>query len=86
MSNSAIAGVIPPVSCLVSNCAMPFTIQDAEELSLPIVLFSTKSVCSLLFGLHFQSLVNKGLIPVKGIGLISFFNKGHVLVLVFETQ
>ncbi|KEH15868.1 UDP-glucosyltransferase family protein [Medicago truncatula] len=45
---------------------MPFTIQAAEEHALPIVLFSTGSACSFLSALHFCTLFQKGLIPLKG--------------------
>ncbi|RHN50161.1 putative 7-deoxyloganetin glucosyltransferase [Medicago truncatula] len=44
---------------------MPFTIQAAEEHALPIVLFSTGSACSFLSALHFCTLFQKGLIPLK---------------------
>ncbi|GAU47727.1 hypothetical protein TSUD_285140 [Trifolium subterraneum] len=63
--DSATSGLIPPVTCLVSDSFMSFTIQVAEELSLPIVLLYTCSACTFLSGLHFRTLVEKGLIPLK---------------------
>ncbi|TKY50136.1 7-deoxyloganetin glucosyltransferase [Spatholobus suberectus] len=65
LHDSATAGLIPPVTCLVSDCSMIFTIQAAEELSLPIVLFPPASACSLLSVLHYRTLFDKGLIPLK---------------------
>ncbi|KAG4969702.1 hypothetical protein JHK85_036123 [Glycine max] len=48
LKDSATKSLVPPVTCLVSDCAMTFTIQAAEELSLPIVLIQPASACSLL--------------------------------------
>ncbi|KAG4911818.1 hypothetical protein JHK82_052414 [Glycine max] len=59
--------VVSLFTCLVSDCAMTFTIEAAEELSLPILLFHPASASTLLYGLHFRTLLDKGLIPLKGI-------------------
>jgi hypothetical protein len=64
--DSAISGLVPPVTCLVSDCYMPFTTQAAEEHALPILLFSPASACNFLTSLHFRTLLEKGLIPLKG--------------------
>ncbi|CAJ2665761.1 unnamed protein product [Trifolium pratense] len=63
--DSATCGLIPPVTCLVSDSFMSFAIQVAEELSLPIVLLYTCSACTFLSGLHFRTMIEKGLIPLK---------------------
>ncbi|KAK2365969.1 7-deoxyloganetin glucosyltransferase [Trifolium repens] len=55
LKDSAMTGLVPPVTCLVSDCYMPFTIQVAEELELPI----------LFCAFHFRTLLDKGLIPLK---------------------
>ncbi|KAH1192836.1 7-deoxyloganetin glucosyltransferase [Glycine max] len=65
LQDSSTAGLVPPVTCLVSDCSMLFTIQAAEELSLPIALFSPVSACALMSILHYRSLFDKGLIPLK---------------------
>ncbi|WJX70600.1 7-deoxyloganetin glucosyltransferase [Trifolium repens] len=65
LHDSATAGHVPPVTCLVSDFSMGFTIQAAEELSLPIVLFSPASACTFLSSLHFHTLFDKGLMPLK---------------------
>ncbi|RHN50121.1 putative 7-deoxyloganetin glucosyltransferase [Medicago truncatula] len=44
---------------------MSFTIQAAEEHALPIILFCPASACSFLVALHFRTLIEKGLIPLK---------------------
>ncbi|KAL2335383.1 hypothetical protein Fmac_016596 [Flemingia macrophylla] len=54
-----------PVTCLVSDLIMTFAIEAAQELSLPFVLFSTSGSGFLLSILHFGTLFDKGLIPLK---------------------
>ncbi|KAK2420020.1 7-deoxyloganetin glucosyltransferase [Trifolium repens] len=65
LNESATACLVPPVTCLVSDFSMSFTIQAAEEFSLPIVLFSPASACTFLSSLHFHTLFDKGLMPLK---------------------
>ncbi|XP_057447693.1 7-deoxyloganetin glucosyltransferase-like [Lotus japonicus] len=65
LNNSANAGLIPPVSCLVFDCSMTFTMQAAEELALPIVLLCSASASTFLSGFYFRTLFEKGLIPLK---------------------
>ncbi|KAK2400831.1 7-deoxyloganetin glucosyltransferase [Trifolium repens] len=63
--DSATAGVTPPVTCLVSDFIMPFTIQVADELSLPILLFCPASASAFLAAFYFRTLRDKGVIPLK---------------------
>ncbi|TKY68757.1 7-deoxyloganetin glucosyltransferase [Spatholobus suberectus] len=64
LNHSAI-GLTPLVTCLIFDCALPFTIQTAQELKLPIVLFPIGSACSILASLHYGTLLEKGLVPLK---------------------
>ena len=73
LDESAKSGLVPPVTCLVSDCYMSFTIQAAEEHALPILLYSPGSACSFLSVSHFRTLIDKGLIPLKGNNFLSFF-------------
>jgi hypothetical protein len=73
LHDSAMAGLVPPVTCIVSDCFMPFTTQAAEELALPILLFSPGSASTFYAALHFRTLLEKGLIPLKGNKFLSFF-------------
>jgi len=66
LHDSAKSGLVPPVTCLVSDCLMSFTTKVAEELALPIVLLVPFSACSFMSVLHFSTLIEKGLIPLKG--------------------
>ncbi|ESW23391.1 hypothetical protein PHAVU_004G043100 [Phaseolus vulgaris] len=65
LHDSAIAGHIPPVTGLVSDYSLTFTTQAAQEITLPILLFSTASASSLLSILQIRILSDKGLISLK---------------------
>ncbi|CAN6976580.1 unnamed protein product [Brassica rapa subsp. trilocularis] len=47
---------VPPVSCIVSDAVMSFTLDAAEELGVPDVVFWTASACGLMAFLQFQTL------------------------------
>ncbi|XP_072979776.1 7-deoxyloganetin glucosyltransferase-like [Typha angustifolia] len=55
----------PPVSCIVSDGGMSFTLDAAEQLGIPDVLFWTVSACGLMSYLHYRDLVERGLTPLK---------------------
>ena len=57
----------PPVTCIISDGFMPFTITAAQELGIPIVMFFTISACSLMGFMQLRSLIDKGIIPLKGV-------------------
>lgn len=57
---------VPLVSCIVSDAVMSFTLDAAEELGVPDVVFWTASACGLMTFLQFQSFIEKGLTPFKG--------------------
>jgi hypothetical protein len=71
LHDSSKSGLIPPVTCLVSDSFMSVTIQVGEELTLPIVLLIPSSACSFLSALHLRILIEKGVIPLKGNNLYS---------------
>ena len=56
----------PPVTCIVSDGCMSWTLDAAEELGVPEVLFWTTSACGFMAYLHYRHLVNKGLAPLRG--------------------
>lgn len=66
---------VPPVSCIVSDGSMSFTVEAAEELGLPRVLFWTPSACGVLAYAHYPLLVERGLVPLKGTLNLQFFSK-----------
>jgi hypothetical protein len=57
----------PPVTCIVSDGFMPFTVTAAQELGIPIAMFFTVSACSLMSFMHFPVLRDKGFTPLKGV-------------------
>ncbi|KAK7302534.1 hypothetical protein RJT34_13426 [Clitoria ternatea] len=65
LNHSANSGLIPPVTCLVSDGCMSFPILAAEQLGLPVVLYWPASACALLSVMNFRPLVQKGLTPLK---------------------
>ncbi|XP_062028555.1 7-deoxyloganetin glucosyltransferase-like [Rosa rugosa] len=57
---------IPPVSCIiVSDGVMNFTVEAAQELGLPEILFWTTSACGFMAYMQYQNLIDEGLIPLK---------------------
>nr|GEX74068.1 7-deoxyloganetin glucosyltransferase-like [Tanacetum cinerariifolium] len=56
---------IPPVTSVVSDGVMSFTLDVAEELVIPEVLFWTTNACGFLAYADYITLKEKGLIPLK---------------------
>nr|AAV32498.1 UDP-glucuronosyltransferase [Arabidopsis thaliana] len=71
---------VPPVSCIVSDGVMSFTLDAAEELNLPEVIFWTNSACGFMTFLHFYLFIEKGLSPFKVIILNTFDDLDHDLI------
>ncbi|XP_021804078.1 7-deoxyloganetin glucosyltransferase-like, partial [Prunus avium] len=55
----------PPVTCIVSDGGMTFTLDAAQELGIPEVIFETLSACGLMCYLQYGPLIEKGLMPLK---------------------
>ncbi|KAL5558966.1 hypothetical protein UlMin_035177 [Ulmus minor] len=56
---------VPPVTCIVSDGVMSFTLDAAQEFGIPEVLFWTTSACGFLAYCHYRQLIEKGLTPLK---------------------
>ncbi|KAK9930475.1 hypothetical protein M0R45_027512 [Rubus argutus] len=56
----------PPVTCVVSDGIMTFTLDAAEELGIPEVLFWTASACGYMGYFQYRRLIEKGYTPLKG--------------------
>ncbi|KAL3524790.1 hypothetical protein ACH5RR_013162 [Cinchona calisaya] len=66
----------PPVSCIISDTFMlSFTLEAAEELGIPNVLFWTVSAFTVLCFLHFPQLRERGYTPLKD---ESYFKNGYM--------
>ncbi|KAI5654861.1 hypothetical protein M9H77_32048 [Catharanthus roseus] len=73
--NDTSSSEVPPVSCVVSDAVMSFTISAAQELDIPEVLFWTPSACGVLGYMHYAQLIDKGLTPLKD---ASYFSNGFL--------
>ncbi|XP_062077083.1 7-deoxyloganetin glucosyltransferase-like [Humulus lupulus] len=78
-ASSSSGGAVPPVSCVVSDPAMPFTLTAGEEFGIPVALFWTISACGLLGYTQYENLVNKGFTPFKD---ESSFTNGYLDTLI----
>ncbi|KAK9286785.1 hypothetical protein L1049_015190 [Liquidambar formosana] len=56
---------VPPVSCIISDGVMTFTLNAAEEFGIPLVFFWTPSACGCLAYMHYRHLIGRGLLPLK---------------------
>ncbi|KAM3224870.1 hypothetical protein ACQJBY_057934 [Aegilops geniculata] len=55
----------PPVTCVVSDVVMGFSMEAANELGLPYVQLWTASAISYLGYRHYRLLISRGLAPLK---------------------
>ncbi|PQQ03751.1 7-deoxyloganetin glucosyltransferase-like isoform X1 [Prunus yedoensis var. nudiflora] len=65
----------PPVTCIVSDGGMTFTLDAAQELGIPEVIFETLSACGLMCYLQYPPLIEKGLMPLKD---ASYLTNGYL--------
>ncbi|XP_015865855.3 7-deoxyloganetin glucosyltransferase-like [Ziziphus jujuba] len=75
LSNLNSSPDVPLVSCIISDGVMSFTLDAAEELGIPEVLFWTTSACGFMAYLHYHQLIEKGLTPLKD---ASFITNGYL--------
>ncbi|THG12895.1 hypothetical protein TEA_004652 [Camellia sinensis var. sinensis] len=64
-STSSSPSDVPPVTCIVSDGCMSFTLKAALEFGVPEILFWTPSACGFLAYTHYKHLVERGLVPLK---------------------
>ncbi|KAF3445095.1 hypothetical protein FNV43_RR14788 [Rhamnella rubrinervis] len=58
----------PPVTCILSDGFMPFTVLAANEFRIPVVLSITVSAGALMGFIQYPTLVEKGIAPLKDEG------------------
>ncbi|KAL6650816.1 hypothetical protein ACP70R_009741 [Stipagrostis hirtigluma subsp. patula] len=56
---------VPPVTCVVGDDVMSFTLDAAREIGVPCALFWTASACGYMGYRHYRTLMDKGLFPLK---------------------
>ncbi|KAL2476884.1 UDP-glycosyltransferase 85A2 [Forsythia ovata] len=62
---------VPPVTCIVSDGVMSFTVKAAEQFGLPEVLFWTTSACGFLGYTQYRHLMDRGYTPLKDMGQVT---------------
>ncbi|KAF5444209.1 hypothetical protein F2P56_036702 [Juglans regia] len=65
LNDTTSSNVPRPVTCIVSDGCMSFTLDAAEKFGIPNVLFWTPSACGFLCYMHYRHLVERGLTPLK---------------------
>lgn len=65
LNRRAAAGDAPPVTCVVADGCLTFSIDAAAELGVPCALLWTASACGALAYHHLRLFVDKGLVPLK---------------------
>ncbi|KAI3837140.1 hypothetical protein MKX03_022189 [Papaver bracteatum] len=70
---------VPPVSCVIADGCMSFTLQAAKEFEIPDMLYWPISFCAFVCFLHFPNLVQRGLVPLKD---ESYLTNGYLDTLV----
>ncbi|MED6114065.1 hypothetical protein PIB30_076708 [Stylosanthes scabra] len=65
----------PPVSCIISDGAMAFTVKASQQFGLPIVLFWTHSACAFMTYTQCKNLMQRGLTPLKD---AKYLRNGHL--------
>ncbi|KAB1219569.1 UDP-glycosyltransferase 85A2 [Morella rubra] len=63
----------PPVTCIISDGFMAFTITAARELGIPIVMLFTIAACSVMACMQIRPLMDRGLTPLK-----SYLTNGYL--------
>ncbi|KAG5520364.1 hypothetical protein RHGRI_033066 [Rhododendron griersonianum] len=54
----------PPVTCIVGDGVMPFTITAAQELGIPVAVFWTFPACGYMGFYQYRALLDKGYTPL----------------------
>ncbi|KAK9157095.1 hypothetical protein Scep_003669 [Stephania cephalantha] len=54
-----------PITCIVSDSIMSFSVEVSEELGIPHVFFWTASACGLMGYWHYPDLFQRGLAPLE---------------------
>lgn len=57
---------VPPVTCVVSDGVLGFTLKVAQEFNIPEFMLFTPSGCGMLGYFNFEELEKRGYFPLKG--------------------
>ncbi|MCL7031312.1 hypothetical protein MKW94_018449 [Papaver nudicaule] len=70
---------VPPVSCVIADGSMSFTLQAAKEFGIPEMLYWPISFSVFVCFLHVPNLIQRGLVPLKD---ESYLTNGYLDTLV----
>nr|XP_023874839.1 7-deoxyloganetin glucosyltransferase-like [Quercus suber]POE83050.1 7-deoxyloganetin glucosyltransferase [Quercus suber] len=73
--NDTSSSNVPPVTCIIADGCMSFTLDAADKFRIACVLFWTPSACGFLSYMHYRHLVKRGLIPLKD---ASYLTNGYL--------
>ncbi|GMQ02084.1 hypothetical protein CsSME_00048478 [Camellia sinensis var. sinensis] len=65
----------PPVSCIVSDGVMPFSVTVGDELGIPVAVFWTFAACGFMGFYQYRALLDKGLTPLQD---ASYLTNGYL--------
>nr|XP_010937419.1 7-deoxyloganetin glucosyltransferase-like [Elaeis guineensis] len=54
-----------PITCIIFNWLMSFSLDVAQQLDIPALVFCTMSACGFMGSLHLDELIQRGYIPLK---------------------
>nr|UYO37367.1 glycosyltransferase [Odontosoria chusana] len=63
--DSSTSSHLPPLSCVISDCVVPWTKELADAAGLPRIPFWTSSAASYAMGAHLPLLISRGWVPVQ---------------------
>ncbi|KAL7175964.1 hypothetical protein ACSBR2_029521 [Camellia fascicularis] len=63
--NDTATSNVPPITCVVSDAIMCFTLAATEELGIPRVSFWAAGACGFMGFIQHRNLIEKGFLPVK---------------------
>ncbi|KAK1385951.1 7-deoxyloganetin glucosyltransferase [Heracleum sosnowskyi] len=69
--NDSSLSEVPPVTCIVSDGVMSFTLKAAEQFGVPEVLLWTTSACGLLAYMQYHQLVGRGYAPLEDMSCVT---------------
>jgi hypothetical protein len=58
---------VPPVTCVVADACLTFSIDATADHGVPCALLCTASACGSLGYRHYRLFIEKGLVPLKGL-------------------
>ncbi|KAA8545618.1 hypothetical protein F0562_020402 [Nyssa sinensis] len=65
LNDSSSSSNVPPVTCIISDGVMSFTLKAAKELGIPEVLFWPSSACAFMAFTQYRHLIERGLTPLQ---------------------